>query len=177
MERRQAVSASCSGAIDFWTSRGCSTRKLFVQTSREDRNGVRNAYYTKLSDFGGRRLSTPGNKAGIYANLAHNDEWSNPTESFAHERTKSWAMRMTSNAGSSFTFATPLQRPAACAPSITGILTVWWFLDSVFLYPVYKGLAADVEVPGCASLVPITPTKSFQDELLLNRFQANALRR
>jgi hypothetical protein len=48
--------------------------------------------------------------------------------------------------------------------------TVWGFPDAVALDPVYECLAADVEVTGRASLVPIAPIKSPQDELLFYRF-------
>src|ERR1017187_9421912 len=54
---------------------------------------------------------------------------------------------------------------------------VWWLLYSMFLNPIYECLAAEIEIAGCTRLVPITFVKGPQDELFLDRFQADALRR
>ena len=61
--------------------------------------------------------------------------------------------------------------------SVFGVLKVWWFLDSVFLDPVYKGLAADIEITGRVGLIPIALVKGLQEELFFDCFQTDALRR
>ena len=71
----------------------------------------------------------------------------------------------------------PPQDLADGAQSIAGIPTLWWFLDSVFLDPIYERLTTEIEITGCAGLVPIASVKGPQNELLLDRFQADALAR
>ena len=61
-------------------------------------------------------------------------------------------------------------------PLITGILTVQWFPDSVFLDPIDECLAAYIEVTRRMGLIPIAPVQGPQDELFFNSVQTYALR-
>lgn len=45
--------------------------------------------------------------------------------------------------------------------SMARLPTVWWFIDSVFIYSVYECLTTDIKITGRAGLVPITLVESL----------------
>jgi hypothetical protein len=147
---------------------------------------ARRIVLTKQSGFGERPFvgtAQRGESTSISPTTMNN---SNTNKSFGGERTKVMGdpndvhfpyIRDNIRNLEHVAWPRPPQDPAEGAQSIARTPTVRWFLDSVFLDPVYECLATEIEITGCAGLVPIASVKGPQNELLLDRFQTDALGR
>ena len=63
------------------------------------------------------------------------------------------------------------------AVSLAASQTVWRLSYSMFLDSIDESFATHIEISSCACLVPIAFVKRLYNKLLLDRFQADALRR